>query len=430
MIASLPAEATLQVSVGQCSLAGTKSQNEDCIGFEVPDGAMLYTKGVAAVIADGVSAASGGKMAAEMCVHSFLSDYYSTPDSWSVKSSGQRVLTALNRWLYSQGHSEGLADEKGYLSTHSSIFFTSNTGQLFHIGDTRIYRIRGESIEQLTVDHNTQISRDTSYLTRAMGLHLNPKVDYREFGVEQGDLYLLCSDGLHGWLRDQDLLDVIDSGLSLDEAAKKLVDKALSSGSDDNVSCQIVRVDAVPAASQQELQRYLRERPFPPLLYPGMVIDGLEVESILFESARSQLYRVCCQQSGKRYAMKTPSANYQDDPAYIDRFVAEEWIGRRVDHENLVKVVEGPRKPSFLYYLMEEIEGETLAKWMDEHCGDVDTLKVVRIIEQVVSGVRALHRKETIHQDLKLDNIMLVDGERPVVIDYGSCKVGKFAWQG
>ncbi|MGJ8673335.1 protein kinase domain-containing protein [Rubritalea sp.] len=423
MITTLPTEHALTVSVGQCSLKGVKKQNEDCIGIHVPDAASVFTKGIAVVIADGVSAASGGKLAAEMCVQSFLSDYYSTPDTWSVKTSGHRILTALNRWLYSQGHSEGLANEKGYLSTHSSIIFTSNTAHIFHIGDTRIYRIRNGEIEQLTNDHSTQISKNTTYLSRAMGLNLNPKVDFKEFGIELNDLFLLSTDGVHEWLRDSQMLDIIKSHESLDVTAKEIVNAALLSGSNDNLSCQLVQISAVPGANQEELQRFLRERPFPPLLYPGMSVDGLEVESVIFESARSQLYRVRDTSTKEAFVMKTPSPNFQDDPAYIDRFVAEEWIGRRVDHKNLIKVVERPQKATFLYYLMEEVKGKTLAQWMDAHKGDIDTLKIVRIVEQIVSGVRALHRKETIHQDLKLDNIMLTADDRPVVIDYGSCKI-------
>ncbi|MFC4994502.1 PP2C family protein-serine/threonine phosphatase [Rubritalea tangerina] len=340
MITTAPIESALKVSVGQCSRAGLKQQNEDCVGVEVPDAVSSYTKGIAAVVADGVSAASGGQMAARMCVRSFIFDYYSTPDSWSVKTSGQRVLNALNRWLYSQGHSEGLAKEKGYLSTHSSIVLASNTAHIFHIGDSRVYRLRDEKLELLTNDHNTQVARGVVYLSRAMGLNLNPKVDYREVGFEQGDVFVLTTDGVHGWLRDSEIVQVLGGHDSLDSGAEALVEKALLKGSDDNLTAMVLRVDSVPEASQEEMQRFLRERPFPPLLYPGMKIDGLEVEQILFESARSQVYRVVDPLSGECFAMKTPSPNFQDDPAYIDRFIAEEWIGRRVDHRNLISVVE------------------------------------------------------------------------------------------
>ena len=74
----------LDLQVGQYSTAGVKPCNEDAIGIRIPEDSSLVTKGAVAVIADGVSAAEGGKEASETAVTSFLSDYYSTHRSWSV----------------------------------------------------------------------------------------------------------------------------------------------------------------------------------------------------------------------------------------------------------------------------------------------------------------------------------------------------------
>ena len=114
----------LDVEASQHSSAGIKPQNEDSIGIRVPEGAALTTKGIAMVIADGVSAAEAGKEASEACVKGFLSDYYSTPDSWSVKKSAHRVLTALNRWLYGQGQ-KFIDVHKGYVTTLSVLIIKS-----------------------------------------------------------------------------------------------------------------------------------------------------------------------------------------------------------------------------------------------------------------------------------------------------------------
>ena len=92
----------LTFTIGQHSAPGVKPINEDAIGIRIPDAQLLTSKGAVAVIADGVSSAEAGREASEACVRNFLSDYYSTPDSWSVKKSAQQILTALNRWLYGQ----------------------------------------------------------------------------------------------------------------------------------------------------------------------------------------------------------------------------------------------------------------------------------------------------------------------------------------
>ena len=75
---------------------------------------MLGTKGIVVVLADGVSAAEAGGEAAEMCVRSFINDYYSTPETWQVKTAGHRVLVAINRWLFSKGQAFSEA-HKGYV---------------------------------------------------------------------------------------------------------------------------------------------------------------------------------------------------------------------------------------------------------------------------------------------------------------------------
>ena len=93
----------LRIRAGQHTLAGIKPSNDDSCGLYIPEGGLLHSKGIAAIVADGVSGSAQGRVAAETCVQGFLSDYYSTPESWSVKTSCQRVLTALNRWLYGQG---------------------------------------------------------------------------------------------------------------------------------------------------------------------------------------------------------------------------------------------------------------------------------------------------------------------------------------
>ena len=166
---SVHIDGELRISAGQATDAGAKPANEDCMGLCIPEGHGLTTKGVAAVIADGVSSAEAGREASESCVQGFLADYYSTPESWSVKQSGHAVLTALNRWLYSRGR-EYQDRHRGYVTTFSAVVFKSHSAHLFHVGDSRIYRLRQGELELLTRDHATRISSEQSYLSRAMGL--------------------------------------------------------------------------------------------------------------------------------------------------------------------------------------------------------------------------------------------------------------------
>ena len=412
----------INTTVGQATDQGPKHQNEDCLGIRVPEDPALTMKGVVAVIADGVSSAEAGKEASETCVKNFLSDYYSTPDSWTVKTSAQKVLTALNRWLYGQGQRYINAD-RGYISTLSVLVIKSHMAHLFHIGDSRIYRLRGDDFEQLTTDHSAQVSRDKAYLTRAMGMDIRLDVDYLSESVEEGDLFFLSTDGVHDFLSDKEIKVALQSiGADFELTCQSLIEMAKEVGSDDNLSCQIIRVDQLPDANSEDVYKKLSDLPFPPFLEVGMSLDGYRILDEIHASNRSQLYVVEDIESGSKWVMKTPSVNYQDDPAYIERFIMEEWIGRRIDCPNVVTIPTEGHKRQWLYYLSEYVEGETLAKWIETN-NKRDVEQVLDITEQMVKGVRSLHRKETLHQDLKPANIVLsLDGEAKL-IDFGSCLV-------
>lgn len=418
--------AMLSLSVAQASIAGVKAINEDAIGIRVPDGKLLTNKGAVAVIADGVSAAEAGKEASETCVRNLLSDYFSTPDSWSVKKSVHQVLTALNRWLYARGL--GFGDEqRGYVSTLSAVVFKSRSAHLFHIGDSRIYRLRDGSLQQLTRDHSMPISEQQCYLTRAMGLDIHPDVDYRKLDLRTGDVFLLCTDGVCDYLSDAAMAEAIMAAADdLEPVVQGILRRALENGSHDNLSCQLLRIDSLPTQQVDDVVSRLTELPFPPFLAPGMVLDGYCVERELHASNRSQIYLVRDVASETRYCMKTPSVNYEDDAAYIERFVMESWIGSRINSPNVVKVVESPRPKSCLYYLTEYVDGITLAQWIVENPKPA-VQEVVYLVDQVARGLRAMHRRETLHQDIKPDNIIIDRNGIAKIIDFGSCHAAGIA---
>ncbi|RLA57696.1 MAG: bifunctional protein-serine/threonine kinase/phosphatase [Gammaproteobacteria bacterium] len=415
-----------KLSVGQHSVAGRKAQNEDAIGIRIPDGNLLSTKGAAAVIADGVSAAEAGKEASHTCVSSFLSDYFSTPETWSVKQSGAQVLTALNRWLYSRGR--GFNDNsKGYITTMSTVIFKSHTAHIFHVGDSRIYRLREGTLEQLTTDHSTPVSQDHAYLARAMGLDVRLDVDYQTAPLQSEDIFLQTTDGVHDVLGPHAIQHILEApGITLDKRCEQLVEVALHKGSTDNLSCQLLRVDELPDAQVDDVLNQFSQLQFPPLLEPGMSLDGYRIMRELQGGTRSHLYQVEDMASGAHYCMKTPSANFARDPVYIDRFVLESWIGSRINSPYVVKVVEPHRPKSCLYYLTEYVQGMTLSQWMREHPKPA-VEEAVFLIDQIARGIRALHRRETLHQNIKPDNI-LIDGNGQVkIMDFSACHMAGIA---
>ena len=269
------------------------------------------------------------------------------------------------------------------------------------------------------------IGRGQSYLTRAMGLDINLDVDYRAADVAVGDVFLLSTDGIHDVLSSAQMQAIISDN-ELDHAAQCLLDEALAAGSDDNVSCQLLRVDALPLEDAGDVYRKLTALPFPPPLSVGMVLDGLVIESEIHASPRSQLYQVYDASADRHYVMKTPSQNFNDDPAYIERFILESWIGRRINSEYVIDVVEPPKAPSCLYYLSDYCSGLTLGQWMLKNPKPA-TQAMLEVILPAAKGLQAMHRRDTFHQDVKPDNILVGDDGGVKIIDFGSCYVAGLA---
>ncbi len=416
----------LKVTVGQFSDRGSKPTNQDCCGVKIPDEVLCQTKGIAIAIADGISSSEHSQEASSACITGFLADYFSTPETWSVKKSVQQVLTALNGWLYNQGKHERNR-HRGHVTTLSALILKSTTCHVIHIGDSRIYQLREGYLNQLTVDHKTWVSKEKNYLSRAMGADTHLEIDYSKHSIEQGDIYILTTDGTHEYVSEEVLIKIIHENRdNLDKAAEIIVRQAQTNDSPDNVTCQILEINELPSQDPNDVYQQLTELPFPPELAEGMIIDGYRVIREVSSSSRSQLYLVEDTETGMKLILKTPSVNYEDDPAYIDRFIREEWIGRRINNQHVVKVYEPTRRRRFLYLISEFLEGSTLRQWMRDH--PHPELEEVRIlVEQIAKGLQAFHRLEMLHQDLKPENILIDPAGTVKLIDFGSTKVAGIA---
>lgn len=409
----------LKINLAQSSSKGIKERNEDFYGAYLPDDALLDTKGIAVAIADGMGSCENAQEASEHCVKGFLNDYFSTPETWSVKSSGAKVLTALNNWLLSKGNQD---HKHGMVTTFTAAILKSTTVHIFHIGDSRLYRYRDGDFEQLTHDHRVWISDTKNYLSRAMGIDFHLDIDYRTVTMKTGDIYLMTTDGVHDFLGESQLKQHIEKGLSLEVTADKIVMHAIDAKSHDNITCQLFRIEELPGQDANEVYNELSRLPFPPPMGPGMTIDGYEILDEIHASTTSQLYKVRDRESGELFMMKTPSVNYSDDPAYIERFYMEEWAGKRLNSDSVLRVYEQKRPRNFLYFIMEYIEGITLRNWMHENSyPDID--EVSEIAHKIIKGLRVFHRMEMLHRDLKPENIMITDAGDVKIIDFGSVKI-------
>ena len=419
----------LKISIGQHSDKGRKEINQDFHGALIPAQPALGMKGVAIAVADGISSSDVSQVASESAIKSFLMDYYCTSDSWTVKTAVQRVIAATNSWLHAQTRRSQHAydKDKGYVCTLSAMVLKSRTAHIFHIGDSRIYRVSGASLEQLTTDHRVTVSSDQSYLSRALGMNPHLEIDCLEEQLEAGDVFILATDGVYehasGAFIAETVRKAIDkSADDLDSAAKAIVDEAYAQGSPDNLTVQIVRVDALPDAEASDIMGQSVELPPPPLLEARMEFDGYTIVREVHASSRSHIYLATDSDNDALVIIKIPSIDLRDDPVYLKRFMMEEWIARRLNSAHVLKNYTQTRKRNFLYLVTEFVDGQTLTQWMiDNPHPDLEEMR--GIVEQIARGLRAFHRMEMVHQDLRPENIMIDKTGTVKIIDFGSTKV-------
>ncbi len=414
----------LNISLGQYSDKGRKPCNQDFHGACLPREPQLGAKGIAVALADGISSSEVSQEAAQSAVTSFLEDYYCTSDAWSVKKSGEHVLTAVNSWLHAQTQqSQHRYDrERGYVCTFSALVIKSTTAHLFHVGDARIYRLRGGSLEQLTEDHRVRVSSQQSYLARALGMDRKVEIDYLSLQLEIGDLFLLATDGVYEHTDALCVRSALDSAPDLDAAARAIGEQALRRGSGDNLTVQLVRIDGLAAPEANEVYRQLSELPCPPLLEARDSFDGYQIVRVIKRGSRSHIYLAVDSASGERVVIKAPSVDMQASPAALERFLLEEWIARRINSPHVLKPCSQTRQRHYIYVVTEYIEGQTLAQWLIDN--PRPDLPVVRgLLEQIAKGLQAFHRLEMVYQDLKPDNIMIDATGTVKIIDFGATRV-------
>jgi serine/threonine protein kinase len=415
----------LEISIGQCTSKGVKKVNQDFHGVCIPQQPMLSAKGIAIAIADGISSSEVSQIASNAAVNSFLADYYCTSESWTVKTSAQRVLAATNSWLHAQTRQSQFRfdKDKGYVCAFSAMVLKSTTAHLFYVGDVRIYRLSGGALEQLSEDHRAWVSPEKSYLSRAMGVSGQLEIDYRAVALDVGDVFILATDGIYEFSSDKFIAETINATPDdLDAAAKSILDGALQRGSTDNLTIQIVSVENLPQQNEDELYKQLTTLPFPPELNVRTVFDGYEILRDIYISSRSHVFLALDTESNKQVIIKTPSIEQRNDTNYLERFLMEEWVARRIDSAHVLKACDQTRKRNYLYSVTEFIDGQTLAQWIiDNPRPDIETVR--GFVEQIAAGLRAFHRQEMLHQDLRPNNIMIDKKGTLKIIDFGAVQV-------
>lgn len=232
-----------------------RDTNEDAVGLVVPDrGDVLRQRGAIFAVADGVGGHQAGEVASAMAVQDVVARYLSPTAPREIEAALTGAIQATNAHVHALAARPD-APTSGMQTTLSVLVLCGRTSYVAHAGDSRVYRLRGRTLAPLTADHSevAEMVRlrlvkpedaathpRRSVLTRALGATPRLRPDFARASVEDGDTFVLCTDGLWGEVPD----DAIREALAIDpaRACDRLVEMACANGGGDNVTVAIVRV--------------------------------------------------------------------------------------------------------------------------------------------------------------------------------------------
>jgi serine/threonine protein phosphatase PrpC len=420
-----PGEVAIQARVGFVSKTGPRRSNEDfaaaLYGAELPE----PRQEVVAAIADGIGGAKGGRVAAETAVRGFLDGICDLPETVEVQQAGARIVSALNAWIHSMGRQD--PNLAGFGCTFTALVLRGRVAHLLHVGDTRAYRLSRDRLTCLTTDH---VRRDgagrTHTLNRALGVEAEVRLDYASQPVALHDRFLLCSDGVHGFLTDEGIAEILRDRSAPEDTAGALVAAALQSGSTDNCTALVLDVVALPAAGSADISAAMQRLPVAPVPQGGEIIDGFALRALISDGRYTRLFAAEDEIEGGPVALKFPKPQLASIEAYRAAFLREAWVGARVHHPAIGRVIElPPGRQTRLYTVMPLYQGELLETRLARR--PMLGLEEGRnIAVRLARGVAALHRAGIIHRDIKPDNVIL-EGSGPLkLIDLGVVRVPGF----
>jgi protein phosphatase len=254
---------TSQVA-GKTDIGCVRTNNEDFFGYDAKSGVF--------VVCDGVGGQAAGEVASELAVRTVLDYFRSAAEGGEYPVFG-RTFDGVSQCANALGSAiqmanqfilEASAENPNYTGMSSTIVagLVSGTGvSIAHVGDSRIYLIRGDTIQQLTVDHSLvmeQVRRGIisaeeagqsaiqNYIVRALGADAEVEPDLADLEPESGDVLLLTSDGLTRYASDLQIAEIVLRATSLDEACESLIQMAKERGGADNITCVLVRLVKEP----------------------------------------------------------------------------------------------------------------------------------------------------------------------------------------
>lgn len=412
----------VEASVGFSSETGLRPRNEDFAGVVFGAELPVPRRDVVAAIADGIGGARGGRVAAEIAVRGFLDGFCDLPETVEVRRAAARIVDSLNSWLHGQAHHDPELTRMG--CTFTALVLRGRVAHVLHVGDTRIYRLRGDRLVRLTVDHVRDDDSGRSHiLTRALGVETEVRLDYASQPLTLHDRFLLCSDGVHGALSDDAIADILRERSAPGDTARALAAAALEAGSADNCTALVLDVVRLPTADSADIGAPIMQLPLIPVPVTGETVDGFVLKALVSEGRYSRLFAALDEIDGGDVVLKFPKPQVAAVATYRAAFVREAWVGARVNSPWVGRVIElPPGRQTCLYTVMPLYPGELLETRL-ARAPALGLEEGRAIAVKLAQAAAALHRAGIIHRDIKPDNVILESAGALKLIDLGVVRV-------
>ncbi|MDO8703437.1 MAG: protein kinase [Sulfuricaulis sp.] len=333
-------------------------------------------------------------------VQSLGESYYSAPKDWGLKRAINESFQAVNQALCSGA-------KRGRAVSLTALVLRRRHWAIGHAGTNRVWLLRDNELKLLTHDHVAPSVGRLSRVNNACGMNKSLAIDLSVGELREGDVFALTAGGVHNFIDSATIMGCLLADVPAQDMTENLRQRALAAGAKDAVYACVARMGKLPR--ERLIDREEDERRLPVVAPPalGATVDSFQILHLLHTGSHYRLYKAMDNESGKTVALKFPNPKYARDPSFAERFLHEEWVGKRLNCAHLLPVLSPrPGRRTALYSVLAYQHGKNLSARMQRK-GNLSVRETLFHGRQILEAIGELHAQGVVHGDLRPKNILL-----------------------